>query len=139
MYKSVFNITTNYLCHYNKNHDPKNGRFTYGDGNGDGISGTKTPKNQNDKKVEYNKDGHKKGVYSAKIENYHPGTAFSDPYYIDKNGRKRSYTSYKDMPVEAQAAEKARAEGKKKAKEFGGTAVNTLTNVGLDYVAKAFL
>ena len=26
-----------YLIHFNRNHDPKNGRFTFGDGNGDGI------------------------------------------------------------------------------------------------------
>lgn len=30
-----------YLIHYNKNHDPKNGRFAPGDGNGDGIIGSK--------------------------------------------------------------------------------------------------
>ena len=28
----------NYLCHYNKNHSPKNGQFTSGDGDGDGVS-----------------------------------------------------------------------------------------------------
>lgn len=27
-----------YLIHFNKNHDKRNGRFTYGDGDGDGIS-----------------------------------------------------------------------------------------------------
>lgn len=27
-----------YLVHYNKNHDKKTGRFTFGDGNGDGVS-----------------------------------------------------------------------------------------------------
>ena len=26
-----------YLIHYNKNHNPKNGRFDFGDGDGDGI------------------------------------------------------------------------------------------------------
>ena len=29
-----------YLIHFNKNHDPKNGRFAPGDGNGDGIVGS---------------------------------------------------------------------------------------------------
>lgn len=28
-----------YLIHYNKNHDPKSGRFAPGDGNGDGVVG----------------------------------------------------------------------------------------------------
>ena len=27
----------NYLVHFNKNHNPKNGQFTFGDGDGDGI------------------------------------------------------------------------------------------------------
>ena len=27
----------NYLMHFNKNHDPKNGRFTFGDGDSDGV------------------------------------------------------------------------------------------------------
>lgn len=35
MYKAVFTINTN-LCHANKNHDNL-GRFTFGDGDGDGI------------------------------------------------------------------------------------------------------
>ena len=36
-YKHTFNRDYNYLAHFNKNHDPKDGRFTYGDGDGDGI------------------------------------------------------------------------------------------------------
>lgn len=28
---------SNYLVHFNKNHSPKNGQFTNGDGDGDGI------------------------------------------------------------------------------------------------------
>lgn len=35
-YKHTFNRDYNYLAHFNKNHDPKNGRFTFGDGDGDG-------------------------------------------------------------------------------------------------------
>lgn len=31
-----------YLIHFNKNHDPKSGRFAPGDGNGDGVVGKKT-------------------------------------------------------------------------------------------------
>ena len=117
---------TNYLIHYNKNHD-KRGRFAAGDGDGDGKSS------------EYNKDGHKKGVYSAKIENYHKGNAFHEAYYIDKRGNKRSYTSYKDMPVDAQNAEKARAKGKKVAKEVGGMAVRNAVSIGAQYAVRSFL
>ena len=36
MYKAVIN--KNELYHFNKNHSPKNGQFTSGDGDGDGIS-----------------------------------------------------------------------------------------------------
>lgn len=35
-YKHTFNRDYNYLVHFNKNHDPKDGRFTFGDGDGDG-------------------------------------------------------------------------------------------------------
>ena len=103
-----------YLIHYNKNHSPKNGQFVSGDGDGDGI---------------VNDQHHKKEskVYSAKIKNYKKGNAFRDPYYIDKNGNKRSYMSYKEMPVEVQAAEKTRAKGKQFAKKLGGL---TLSAVG---------
>ena len=66
-----------YLVHYNKNHSKANGQFVSGDGDGDGQV--------NDS--QYNKDGHKKGVYSAKIDNYKKGNAFRDPYYIDKQGK----------------------------------------------------
>jgi len=34
-YKIVYR--DNYLMHFNKNHDPKNGRFTFGDGDSDGV------------------------------------------------------------------------------------------------------
>ena len=40
-----------YLIHYNKNHDPKNGRFAPGDGNGDGVVN-----NTRRKKTNANKD-----------------------------------------------------------------------------------
>jgi len=108
MHKAVFN--DNYLCHYNKNHSKANGQFTSGDGDGDGIVNDQV----NQRK--------KKGQYSAKIENYHKGNMFQEAYYIDKRGNKRSYQSIKEMPVEAQNAARARAEGKKvvkKALEIG--------------------
>lgn len=46
MYKAVIN--DNYLCHFNKNHSPKNGQFTSGDGDGDGIANDHA--NQKEKK-----------------------------------------------------------------------------------------
>ena len=120
-----------YLIHYNKNHSKSNGQFVSGDGDGDGIV------NDNINKT-HNADGRKKGVYSAKVENYKKGNAFRDPYYIDKRGNKRSYQSYKEMPVEAQTAEKARAKGKKIAKKVAGVAVSAVGSVALA-VGSAFV
>ena len=99
----------NYLIHYNKNHSKANGQFVSGDGDGDGMV------NDNANR--------RKGVWSAKIENYNKGTMFNDSYYVDKKGNKRSYQSYKEMPVEVQNAEKARAKGKQFVKKVGGTVV----------------
>jgi hypothetical protein len=99
----------NYLIHYNKNHSKANGQFVSGDGDGDGMVNDNVNR--------------RKGVWSAKIENYNKGTMFRDPYYIDKKGNKRSYQSYKEMPVEVQNAEKARAKGKQFVKKVGGTVV----------------
>lgn len=43
-YNYTFNRDYNYLAHFNKNHDPKNGRFTFGDGDGDGQIGDRAQK-----------------------------------------------------------------------------------------------
>lgn len=114
---------SDYLIHFNKNHDPKTGQFAKGDGNGDGKVGP------NGKPL--NGDGREKGVYSAKIENYKKGTAFRDAYYIDKNGNKRSYQSYKEMPVDAQQAERARAKGKQTVKKVAGVAATVLGSAAI--------
>jgi hypothetical protein len=110
-----------YLIHYNKNHSKANGQFVSGDGDGDGIVNDNAHRSKT-----HNADGRKKGVYSAKVENYKKGNAFRDPYYIDKRGNKRSYQSYKEMPVDAQRAEKARANGKKVAKRVATAVVSTI-------------
>ena len=115
-----------YLVHFNKNHSKTNGQFVSGDGDGDGVVNDHA--NQ------------KKGPWSAKIDNYHKGTIFKDPYYIDKQGKKRSYMSYKEMPVEAQEAERARAKGKQVVKKVAGTALSAIgvasLAVGAGFVIK---
>lgn len=108
-----------YLIHYNKNHSSKDGRFVSGDGDGDGQMNDNANRSK------------KKGVYSAKIDNYHKGTLFNDPYYVDKKGKKRSYMSYKEMPVEAQRREKALVKGKEFASKAGKMVTTTLTAVGI--------
>lgn len=78
-----------------------------------------------------------KGVYSAKIENYHKGNLFREPYYVDKKGKKRSYLSYKEMPYDAQNSERRRSNGKKLAKKYGkvalGVAATTAIGIGAAY------
>lgn len=120
-----------YLMHYNKNHD-KRGRFARGDGDGRRNDSRKDPS-------KYNKDGHKKGVYSAKIENYHKGTLLNDAYYIDKNGNKRSYTNYKDMPVEVQRREKAKAKTKQVSKKVASEVGSAALRTGASYVARSLM
>lgn len=117
-----------YLVHYNKNHSSKNGQFISGDGDGDGIVNDNA-----------NRSKKKKGQYSAKIENYHKGTIFQDAYYIDKRGNKRSYMSYKEMPVDAQNKERAKAKAKSLTKEYGGMALRTAATTGVQMAARAFL
>jgi hypothetical protein len=68
---------TNYLMHFNKNHSPKDGKFTSGDGDGDGITNDhahRSKKSRTDGWYDYNKDVIRKvdGKY----------------YYIDKDGNK---------------------------------------------------
>lgn len=101
---------SNYLVHFNKNHSKANGQFVSGDGDGDGIVDDHANRSK------------KRGQYSAKIENYHKGTLFKDPYYIDKKGNKRSYDTYKDMPYDVQNSERARA----KVKKYGGIALKAI-------------
>lgn len=48
MYKATFNGSGEYLVHFNKNHSSKNGQFTSGDGDGDGIADDH--RNQKEKK-----------------------------------------------------------------------------------------
>lgn len=50
-YKAIINSSP-YIMHFNKNHNPANGQFAPGDGDGDGIV--------NDHKYAYTKDGSKK-------------------------------------------------------------------------------
>ena len=39
MYKAVINTTNDdYIMHFNKNHSPHDGKFTTGDGDGDGVA-----------------------------------------------------------------------------------------------------
>lgn len=108
-------MNSNYLAHFNKNHSKANGQFISGDGDGDGEIG----------------DGRRKGQYSAKIENYHKGTLFKDPYYIDKKGNKRSYDTYKDMPYDVQDKERTLATGKANVKKYGGMAASILATAAV--------
>lgn len=83
--------------------------------------GTLTPEG----KIRYGKNGvsKKPGVYSAKIDNYHKGNLFRQPYYVDKRGKKRSYLSYKEMPYESQNRERRMTKGRELTKKYGKVAL----------------
>lgn len=58
-----------YLVHFNRNHDSKNGQFTYGDGDGDGkINDTEYDKLSRRQKKQYVKYRQKR---QNEIQNYH--------------------------------------------------------------------
>lgn len=60
-YKYTFNRDYNYLAHFNKNHDPKDGRFTFGDG--DGI-----PNNKNISDAKTATDEYKKALNNIHVD-----------------------------------------------------------------------
>lgn len=99
--------------------------------------GTLTPEG----KVRYGKTGgnKKKGVYSAKIDNYHKGNLFRQPYYVDKKGKKRSYLSYKEMPFEAQGREKRLEKGKKIAQRYGKVALTGAAGIAASAAVAYYL
>lgn len=47
IYQSTPDFYNDYIAHFNKNHDPKNGQFTTGSGSGSGSVSSKTGKNKN--------------------------------------------------------------------------------------------
>lgn len=100
-----------YLVHFNRNHDSKNGQFTYGDGDADGI--TNDHKNQRRDKVNAHHQKINQGFENAKkhswalggnakegdTQGYHRSKNFMDyPYYVDKSGRKHYYNTVYDLP-----------------------------------------
>ena len=60
-----------YLIHFNKNHDKRNGRFTYGDGDGDGITDDHANRKSiaSRESVKLYKDIKKKGINSRDSKN----------------------------------------------------------------------
>lgn len=105
-YNYTFN-NHNYLVHFNKNHSPKNGQFTFGDGDGDGIID-----DHRNQKADKKSDPGDLEKIPAKFKGNPPGRAkpgesvgfhraenfLKYPYYVDKNGYKYYYNTVFDLP-----------------------------------------
>lgn len=57
-----------YICHYNHNHDPRNGQFTTGDGGSGGSSEEAPSKKKAKKKIFYTLAGLEKGLKKGTID-----------------------------------------------------------------------
>lgn len=120
-YKHTFNRDYNYLVHFNKNHDPKNGRFTFGDG--DGIPNNKNRKYQNDD-GSLTEEGQKK---FGKLIELKKAREDQDKKAVAAVGTSK----------EAEEYEKSREMGKKYVEEFMQVAYSRydfFTKVGVDRV-----
>ena len=107
MYKSDY---PTYLVHFNKNHDPKNGQFAEGDGDGDGQINDRKQKridkvNAHNAKInEKMENGQYKHGYAGRAkegdaQGYHQAKTFLDfPYYVNKKGEKYYYDTVFDLP-----------------------------------------
>ena len=76
-----------YLVHYNRNHDKKSGRFTYGDGDGDGIRDDHS--NQKDKETVGEKVRKAVDTYDRVTEESRNRTLRNEKYKIAKGDLKR--------------------------------------------------
>lgn len=117
--------TSTYLIHFNKNHSSKDGKFTYGDGDGDGI--TDDHANQRKAKVNAWHERVNQGFENAKKHSwvtggnakkgdapgYHRSKNIMDyPYYVDTKGRKHYYKSVWDLPYGDRGREYVHSIGK---------------------------
>ena len=93
MYKSNY---PTYLVHFNKNHDPKNGQFAEGDGDGDGIVDDRHYNSKFENRSEKYAMGRAK---KGEAQGYHRAENFLKyPYYIDQRGYKHYYNTIFDLP-----------------------------------------
>ena len=82
-----------YLVHFNKNHSPKNGRFTSGDGDGDGISND----HMNQLKKNVIEIGKQHGVSDKEINKVIKGYQ----YTISRVGSSKTKQAYYDYVMNA--------------------------------------
>ena len=83
-----------YLIHYNKNHSPKNGQFTSGDGDGDGISNDHAHRSEK-KKIKGSREEKlqkpiNKGTYAMSTKTW-KNNAGINLRYVSPNSLKAGY------------------------------------------------
>lgn len=110
MYKVVIN--DNYLCHFNQNHSKKNGQFTSGDGDGDGIVNDHAHR----KKVAFggkSKDEYTKSMYSKyRKEGYNKLDAKN--YARFAANQNKLYTDYHNKSIDRAKKFHDKAQAEKK-------------------------
>ena len=118
MYKSNY---PTYLVHFNKNHDPKNGQFTFGDGDGDGKirerfeqigKENNLSRKEIDKAYKDYKNTAKKVGSSETISKY-------DKYVYNANTRKSTIGNNRKNRKDILAYSKSAKKDEKQARKFG--------------------
>lgn len=100
-YKYTFNNDQNYLMHFNKNHSPKDGKFTSGDGDGDGqindhAHRIKMQKKLNKalKKAEIASEAYEKSKKYQRVKNPYKESGYSDFVIYDMR-KKETFEKYR--------------------------------------------
>lgn len=93
-----------YLIHYNRNHDKKSGRFTYGDGDGDGIRDDHS--NQKDKETVGEKVRKAVDTYDRVTEESRNRSLRNERYKVSKGDLRRQQAEISSKTTSAKTQEK---------------------------------
>lgn len=93
-----------YLVHYNRNHDKKSGRFTYGDGDGDGIRDDHS--NQKDKESFGDKVKKVANAYDEATESSRNRSLRTEKYKVDRGILRKQQAEISSGTTSAKVQEK---------------------------------
>lgn len=93
-----------YLVHYNRNHDKKSGRFTYGDGDGDGIRDDHS--HQKDKETVGEKVRKAVDTYDRVTEESRNRSLRNERYKVSKGDLRRQQAEISSKTTSAKTQEK---------------------------------
>lgn len=93
-----------YLVHYNRNHDKKSGRFTYGDGDGDGIRDDHS--NQKDKESFGDKVKKAAKTYDEVTESSRNRSLRTEKYKVDRGILRKQQAEISSGTTSAKVQEK---------------------------------